>query len=54
VEAELKREIKEAVTRHPRIAGISNLVTERDGSWLKISFKINLTDGQTVEQEVKF
>jgi len=52
VEAELKREIKEAVTRHPRIASISNLTIERDGNLLKISFKINLTDGQGFGQEV--
>ena len=52
VEAELKREIREALTRHPRIARISNLVTERDGSLVKISFTINLTDDQTLDQEV--
>ncbi len=52
VEAELKREINEAVTSHPRIVSISDLSTERDGSWGKIAFKINLTDGQTIGQEV--
>lgn len=52
VEEELKREITEAVTRHPQIESISDLCTEREDTWLTISFKINLTDGQTVQEEV--
>ena len=52
VEAELKREITEAITRHPRIASISNLTTARNDAWLNITFQLNLTDGQTVGQEV--
>jgi len=52
VEAELKREIGEALRRHLRIASVSNLSTERDDNWLKISFQINLTDSQTFRQEV--
>lgn len=52
VEEELKREITEAVTRHPRIESISDLSTKREGAWLKISFKINLAEGQTVQEEV--
>lgn len=54
IEAELKREITEAVIMHPWIQSISNLTTERDGSWVKVSFQINLADGSTTEQEVTF
>lgn len=54
VESELKREISDALKKNPRIASISNLSTERDGSWLKITFQINLADGQVIGQEVTF
>lgn len=49
IESELKREITEAVTRHPRISSISNLSAVRDGANMMISFTLNLTDGQTEE-----
>ncbi|NLW92364.1 MAG: DUF2634 domain-containing protein [Syntrophomonadaceae bacterium] len=52
VESELKREITEAVTRHPKIESISNLTASQEGSWLEISFEINLYDGTTINQEV--
>jgi len=52
VEAELKREIKEALTRHPRIAGVSNLSTIRDDARITISFSLNLSDNQVLAQEV--
>ena len=54
VDSELKREISEAVTKHPRIASISNLTIEQDDSLAKISFRLNLSDGQAVTQEVAF
>lgn len=52
VESELKREISEALTRHPRIRSITDLTTDRDGARMKISFTLNLSDGQSVSQEV--
>lgn len=52
VEAELKREITEAVTRHPNISSISNLTTEQDGALLKASFTINLSNGGSLEVTV--
>ncbi len=52
VESELKREIREAIIKHPAVQDISNLATEQDGSKFKISFKVNLVDGNTFEQEV--
>ena len=54
VESELRREITDAVLKHPRIASISNLAIERDGARALISFKLNLTDGQAGLQEVAF
>jgi Protein of unknown function (DUF2634). len=52
IEAELKREITEAVTRHPNISSISNLSTEQDGAKLDITFTINLTSGASTEVTV--
>ncbi|TCO69495.1 DUF2634 domain-containing protein [Marinisporobacter balticus] len=52
VESELKREIRESVIKHPMVSDISNLIAEQDGSKLKISFKVNLVDGNTVNTEV--
>ncbi len=52
IEAELKREIAEAVTRHPNISSISNLITEQDGALLNASFTINLSNGDSLEVTV--
>lgn len=52
VESELKREIREAIIKHPIVQDISNLAAEQDGSKLKINFKVNLVDGNTFDQEV--
>lgn len=52
VKAELKREITEALTRHPRISRISNLTITNSGSALEIAFTLILTDGQTISGEV--
>lgn len=47
IESELKREISEALTRHPRISSITDLSVERDGAKTTIAFELILTDGQT-------
>lgn len=52
IEEELKREISEAVKRHPCIESISDLTANRADSRLNISFKLNLTDGQALGQEL--
>ena len=52
VESELRREIKEAVERHPAISEITNITTEQDGSRLFIRFKVNLEEDISFEQEV--
>lgn len=52
VEAELKREITGALTRHPRISSISGLSIDRDGAKVNVAFTLNLNDGKTVGQEV--
>lgn len=54
VDSELKREISDAVTKHPRITSVSNLTIQQDGAVAKISFRLNLSDGQAVTQEVTF
>lgn len=52
VEAELKREITEAVTRHPRITSITGLTTAQEGSKLSVAFTLVLDDGSTEEVTV--
>ncbi len=52
VESELKREIKEALTKHPRISNITNLSIESEGAKTDIAFTLVLTDGQTEEVTV--
>lgn len=52
VEAELKREISKALTKHWMIQSLSNWSIEKDNPVLKISFNVNLIDGNTLTQEV--
>ena len=52
VESELRREIKEAIERHPGISEVTNITTEQDGSRLLIRFKVNLEEDISFEQEV--
>ncbi|MBB6217502.1 hypothetical protein HNQ80_003623 [Anaerosolibacter carboniphilus] len=54
VESELKREIKSALEKHPRIKSISNLQTTRDGARVIVEFTVNLVEGNTFNQEVIF
>jgi len=52
VEAELKREITQALKRHPMIASLSDWKIEKKNPALKISFRVNLIDGNNFAQEV--
>ncbi|WP_432662446.1 DUF2634 domain-containing protein [Wukongibacter baidiensis] len=52
VEAELKREISQALTKHPMIQSLSDWEIEKKNPTLKISFKVNLIDGNSFAQEV--
>lgn len=52
VEAELKREISQALTKHPMIQSLSGWEIEKKNPILKISFKVNLIDGSSFAQEV--
>lgn len=52
VESELRREVKEAIERHPGISEVTNITTEQDGSRLLIRFKVNLEEDISFEQEV--
>jgi len=51
VEAELKREITQALTKHPMIQSLSNWEIEKENPELKISFKVNLKDGNSFNHE---
>lgn len=53
VEAELRREISQALTKHPMIQTLSDWNIEKNNPTLNISFKVNLTDGNTFTQDVK-
>lgn len=52
VEAELRREISQALLKHPMIQSLSNWNIEKNNPTLNISFKVNLTDGSDFTQEV--
>lgn len=52
VEAELKREITEALLKHPAISGISNWSLSKVDSTLIINFSVKLKDGVSFNQEV--
>lgn len=52
VEAELKREITEALTKNPLIQFLSDWKIEKENPLLKISFKVNLKDKTSFTQEV--
>lgn len=50
--SELKREITEALNKHPQIKDIENFKIEREGASTIISFKVNLKSGISTEMEV--
>lgn len=52
VEAELKREISQALMKHPMIQSLSNWKIEGKNPNLKISFKVNLVSGNNFDHEV--
>lgn len=54
IEAEIKREVTEALTKHPMIESLVNWKIEKDNPTLKISFKVNLINGTNFAQEVNF
>lgn len=54
IEAELKREITTALTKHSSIDNLSDFNIERNNSFLKINFKVNLKSGESFEKEVNF
>ena len=52
IEAELKREITEALTKNPLILSLSNWNIQKENPLVKISFKVNLKDESSFIQEV--
>lgn len=52
IEAELKREITEALTKNPLIQSLSNWNIQKENPLVKISFKVNLKDESSFIQEV--
>lgn len=53
-ESELKREIEEALLRHPQISGISNFTIIRGISGVTAEFTVVLNNGDAVQSEVSF
>lgn len=53
IEAEIKREVTEALTRHPHINAIENWSFERDGKLMRIWFTV-ITPETRYVQEVMF
>jgi len=54
IEAELQREISDALTKHPLVQSISDFSVIKDNPQVTIAFTVNLTDGNTFSQEVNF
>ena len=54
IESELRREIEDALTQHPKIIGISDFYMERLPSSVKVDFRVVLINGESFEQEVAF
>ena len=52
VESELRREIKEAIEKHPAISRVTNVTTEQEGSRLLIRCKVSLGRNIIFDQEV--
>lgn len=52
IEAELKREITEALTKNPLILSLSNWNIQKENPLVKISFEVNLKDESSFIQEV--
>ncbi|WMJ80997.1 DUF2634 domain-containing protein [Clostridium sp. MB40-C1] len=54
VESEIKREVEEALMRNPLIDRISNWNIEKSNPLLKISFKVNLINNDSFNEEVRY
>lgn len=54
VEAEIKREVTEALLKHSMIANLDNWNIEKNNPVLKVSFKVVLNDGNILNEEVNY
>lgn len=54
LDSELKREITEALLKHPRIEGLSEWEFKRENDKLHVIFTVNLRDGKAFNKEVAF
>lgn len=54
LESELKREITEALLKHPKIESLSEWEFRREKDKLHVIFTVNLKDGKTFNKEVAF
>ncbi|WDV47148.1 DUF2634 domain-containing protein [Clostridiaceae bacterium M8S5] len=52
VEAEIRREIKNELTKHPRILSISNFSIDKRNPELYVSFKVNLVSGNNFDKKM--
>lgn len=50
--AEIIRELEEKITMHPRIDSLMSFTFEQEDEHMTISFRVNLIDGESFEQEV--
>jgi hypothetical protein len=50
IKAEMKREVTEALIKHPLIESLTNMAIERDGSRGKISFQVNTVLGAFLQE----
>ena len=52
-QAEWRREITEALTKHPQIAGVSSMTFQQDGALVTVGFHVELKGGDSLTQEVR-
>lgn len=54
IDAEIKREVTDALLRNPLIKSLDNWSIVKDNPTLKVAFRVNLTNGETFSQEVSY
>lgn len=54
IEAEIRREVTEALLKHSLIERLDNWIIEKNNPVLKISFRIILKNGTTFDEEVSY
>lgn len=52
IESEIKREMTDVLTKHPKINELSDFEVIQEGAKVKVNFKVHLIDGNIINEEV--